>query len=373
VSDVADQSGPEPAAPPKDVERVAAQKFECPACGAEAHWNPSKKALICPFCGTESPATLQVRGADTVIVEHDLVTALRGIPDQARGWQAEKMAVRCQSCQAISVFDAGKVGQRCDFCGSSSLVPYEQVKDAFRPESLLPMVIPEDKARELIRSWYGRQWLAPNRFGAKALTDTVKGVYLPYWTFDASVDARWTAESGTYYYVRQGNRTVRHVRWTPASGELSHWFDDELVPASLGVDGTRLRKIEPFPTGSLVPYDPGYVAGWTVERYQIDLVAAAGRSRQQMDAKLTAMCGERVPGDTYRNLSVNANYTNQTFKHILAPVWLLSYVHGRASYQVIVNGVTGTIAGARPWSWIKIALLVVLAVIIVTLIAMADR
>ena len=45
---------------------------------------------ICPFCGAESPATLQTRGADTVIVEHDLAAALRAIPDSARGWQARE-------------------------------------------------------------------------------------------------------------------------------------------------------------------------------------------------------------------------------------------------------------------------------------------
>src|SRR6266576_2995231 len=96
----------------------ARQKFHCPACGAEANWNPAKQALVCPFCGAESPATLQTRGANTVIVEHDLAAALRAIPDSARGWQADKISVRCQSCQAISVFDAAQVGKRCDFCGS---------------------------------------------------------------------------------------------------------------------------------------------------------------------------------------------------------------------------------------------------------------
>jgi hypothetical protein len=373
VADVAGQSAPDSSGAAGAGERVAAEKFHCPACGAEAHWNPTKQALICPFCGTESPATLETRGAETVIVEHDLAVALRGVPDEARGWQAEKMSVRCQSCHAISVFDVAKVGQRCDFCGSSSLVPYDQVKDAFRPESLLPLVISEVRARELIRAWYGRQWLAPNRFSAKALTDTVKGIYLPYWTFDANADAKWTAESGTYYYVKQGNKTVRQVRWTPAAGELSHWFDDELVPASLGVDAAKLRKIEPFPNNTLVPYDAGYVAGWTVERYQIDLVAAAGRSRAQMDAKLTAMCAQQVPGDTHRNLQVNAIYTNQTFKHILAPVWLMSYVHGKSSYQVIVNGVTGSIAGGRPWSWIKIGLLILAALVLIVLFAQLDK
>jgi hypothetical protein len=360
----------EPTTASSDQVASARQKFNCPACGAEADWNPAKQRLICPYCGTESPAELKKVGPDTVIVEHDLVTALRNIPDSARGWKTARISVRCQSCQAISVFDPAHIGKRCEFCGSSALVPYEEVKEAFSPESLLPLKISEDQARDLIRAWYGRQWLAPNRFRARALTDTVKGVYLPYWTFDAQADARWTAESGTYYYVKTSDgKTVREVQWRPASGDLSHWFDDELVCASVGVDAGRLRSIEPFPTQALVPFDPGYLSGWTVERYQIDLVAAADRSRRQMEAELRELCARQVPGDTYRNLDVQAAFTKQTFKHILAPIWILSYVYGASSYQVVVNGVTGHIAGSRPWSWIKVTLVVIAALILFLIFA----
>lgn len=358
------QSDAEASASPDRV-ATARAKFNCPACGGEAQWNPAKHALICPYCGTESPAELLVRDDTTVIVEHGLAEALRAIPDTARGWQAEKTSVQCQSCRAISVFDPEKISRSCEFCGSTALVPYEQVKDAFRPESLLPLKISEPRARELIRAWYGRQWLAPNAFAKKAMTDTVKGIYLPYWTFDAKVHARWTADSGRYYYTRVNKRTVRRVRWSPAAGELSHVFDDDLVGASLGVHAGLLRAVEPFPTESLVPYDAGYLSGWLVERYQIDLVAAATRSRQQMDAALRQLCGRQVPGDTHRNLVVTPNYSDQTFKHILAPVWMLSYVYRGKSFQVLVNGVTGSIAGERPWSWIKIGLLILLAVVVV--------
>jgi Zn finger protein HypA/HybF involved in hydrogenase expression len=351
----------------------ARRKFHCPACGAEANWNPDRQALICPFCGTQSPAQLQTVGADTVIVEHDLVSALRAIPDSARGWKKTTTSVRCQSCQAISVFDPEQIGKRCDFCGSAALVPYEEVKEPFSPESLLPLKIPEAQARDLIRAWYRRQWLAPNGFAGAAMTDTVKGIYLPYWTFDAHADARWAAESGTYYYTRENGKTVRRVRWTRAAGELSHAFDDELVCASVGVDASRVRRIEPFPTASLVPFDPGYLSGWTVERYQIDLVAAAERSRRQMEEQLRALCARQVPGDTCRNLSVDATFTRQTFKHILAPVWMLTYVYHATSYQVIVNGVTGRIAGSRPWSWIKVTLVVLLALIVFLIFTYLDQ
>ncbi len=351
----------------QDAVATAREKFHCPACGAEANWNPAKQALVCPFCGTESPAALQQRGASTVIVEYDLAAALRSIPDQARGWRAEKTSVRCQSCQAISVFDPGKIGRNCEFCGSSQLVPYAEVKDAFRPESLLPLKISEAEARGRIRAWYRKQWLAPNALRSKALTDTLKGVYLPYWTFDARAHAAWTADSGTYYYTMDRGKRRQRVRWTPAAGELSHVFDDDLVCASTGVHSARLKAVEPFPTGELIPYDPGYLAGWVVERYQIDLVAAAARSRQQMEAALRSLCAAAVPGDTHRNLVVRSTFTDQQFKHILAPVWLVTYVYAARSYQVVVNGVTGRIAGERPWSWVKITLLVLVILIVLYL------
>lgn len=346
------------------VEATAQQKFSCPACGAEAQWNPARQALICAFCGTTSPAQvkLDATGGQT-IQEHDLVRALRAIPDDARGWRARKTSVRCQSCQAISVFDPERVGQRCDFCGSSALVPYEEIKAAFRPESLLPMQVSEAQIRETIREWYRSRWFAPNRLRRAALTDTVKGLYIPYWTFDAQAHADWTAESGYYYFETETyrdaagklqTRQVRKVRWQPSAGEVDQFFDDELVAASRGVQPELLRKVEPFPTEQLRAYEAGYLAGWVVERYQLDLVGAAQQARAAMDRQMHALCARAVPGDTYRNLNVRTSYSRQTFKHILVPVWLLTYHYGPRAFQVVINGFTGAMAGHYPRSWVKI-------------------
>lgn len=366
--------------PPIYGEATAQKKFSCPACGAEAQWNPAKKALICPFCGTTSPAQIELTASgEERIVEHDLVSALRGVPDEQRGWQAKKTSVRCQSCQAISVFDAERVGQRCDFCGSSALVPYEEIKAAFRPESLLPMKLGESQVRDAIRQWYGSRWFAPNKLKNAALTDTVKGIYIPYWTFDAQVHADWTAESGYHYYVTETytdangktqTRQVQKTRWVPSAGALNHFFDDELVPASRGVQPAMLRKVEPFPTKELTAYNAGFLSGWVVERYQIDLVAAAQAAREEMDDEMERLCGAQVPGDTYRNLNVESDYSGQTFKHILVPIWLLNYHYGTRNFQVVINGFTGTIAGEYPKSWVKIFFAVLALMVLAGIIAL---
>jgi hypothetical protein len=360
------------------AEKVALAKFACPACGAEANWDPGKQKLVCPFCGTESPAPLPMQGE---VAEHDLVGALRSLAGQPRGWQAEKRSVVCQSCRAISVLDPSRQAQNCEFCGSAQLVPYEETDPAFRPESVLPFRISLGDARDRIRRWYGRLWLAPSALKKKALTDTVHGVYLPYWTFDARVRADWTAEAGHYYYTTETyssggqtrTRPVRHVRWEPAAGSLEHFFDDDLVCASVGIHPRLLRAVEPFPMQELKPYDAGYVAGWVVERYQVDLADGARRSREQMNAKLTALCAAQVHGDTYRNLNVQAHWSAQTFKHVLAPVWLLTYDYGRRSFQCVMNGVTGAVHGEYPKSPWKIAAIVLAVLVLVIVFASLDQ
>ena len=125
-----------------------------------------------------------------------------------------------------------------------------------------------------------------------------------------------------------------------------------------------MRKIEPFPTTTdLKPYDPGFLSGWVVEQYQIDLIAAAQHSQAIMDQKTTQLCSQEVPGDTQRNLQVGTAYSQQTFKHILTPIWLISYTYGSTVYQVVINGYTGAIAGRHPLSWIKITLAIIAALI----------
>ncbi len=345
-------------------EITALKKFNCPACGAEAVWNPSKKTLVCPYCGSNSNVELPSDG--TAIQENELQQALLSMPADEMGWAAEKKTVRCQSCNAVSVFDPKRMAQNCDFCGSPSLISIDDVKAPVRPSSLLPFNVADTKVREDIRTWYNSHWFAPNALGGKALTDTLHGIYLPYWTFDAQVHADWQAEAGRYYYTRDSQgRSQRHTSWEHASGALDHFFDDLLVPASLGVHPALLEEVSPFPTTEkLVPYDPGYLSGWVVEQYQIDLSKASNASQQSMEKNITSLCSQQVPGDTQRGLRVATQYSGQTFKHVLLPVWLLTYTYGSKSYQVIVNGYTGKIAGEYPLSWIKVALAIIAGLIV---------
>jgi hypothetical protein len=167
-------------------------------------------------------------------------------------------------------------------------------------------------------------------------------------------------------------RQERRVRWEAASGVVDHTFDDELVPGTIGVDMNLLRQIEPFPTAECVPYDTAFLSGHLVEHYQVALTEASGESEAQMRAKLEQLCARQVPGDTYRNLRIYPTFSGRTFKHLLVPIWLLVYMFGSRSFQVVVNGYTGRMAGKYPFSPWKIAFLILLAIVI-ALIVIANQ
>ena len=133
-----------------------------------------------------------------------------------------------------------------------------------------------------------------------------------------------------------------------------------------------LRQVEPFPTAELAPYDTAYLSGFVVEHYQVVLIDAARRSQEAMTGKLRSMCAAQIPGDTYRNLQIHPTYAGRTFKHVLVPVWLLAYTYGGKPYQVVVNGITGAIAGRYPHSVWKIVALVAVVLIVVALLLAAQ-
>ncbi len=267
------------------TEISALEKHACPACGAQAEWNPTKQKLECPFCGTESP--YEVDRETGKVVELDLVKALRELPEDERGWLTARRSVQCQSCHAVMVFDPDRVGQNCEFCGSPAIVSYDEIKAPIRPQGVLPFKIDSSRVRDDIRRWWRSKWLAPARLARTALVDTVRSLYIPYWTFDAQVVCPWQADAGHYYYVnvpgvdRQGRpvmRRERRTRWEPASGSIDHSFDDEPVPGTQGLPLDLLRQVEPFPTQEVVGYDTAFLSGHVVEHYKIVLLDAAQQS-----------------------------------------------------------------------------------------------
>ena len=75
-----------------------------------------------------------------------------------------------------------------------------------------------------------------------------------------------------------------------------------------------------------------------------------------MESDQVSRCSRDVPGDTQRDLSVRTTLSEQTFKHLLCPLWIGSFKYKGKVYPFVVNGQSGKLYGDKPWSWVKISL-----------------
>jgi DNA-directed RNA polymerase subunit RPC12/RpoP len=337
-------------------------RLRCKNCGAQVTWDPDEDALVCAYCKT----SVRVPRTEGQIVEHTLSEA----GSAARGLGVEVRVSRCQRCGAQVTFDERTTSKTCVFCGSAQVLEQTANRNAIRPESLIPLDVGRATVEKEFRAWLAGLWFRPSAL--HSLRDVAAvGVYVPFWTFDAQVHSDWSADAGFYYYVTEptvvivnGRPSVRmqqvqKVRWEPAWGARDDAYDDLLVHASKGLPEKLSAELGRFDTKALVPYRPEYLAGWRAEEYAVDLEAGFKVAQASIETTQSGRCGGDVPGDTHRDLRVQNRLSDVRWKHVLLPVWSLTYTFGGRDYAVLVHGQTGKVVGEAPYSWIKILLLAI--------------
>lgn len=351
--------------PPPVATQEKIHRYPCPACGANLLYEPKDGFLACPYCGHQE----RIPQAAEQIEERSYEQYLHVRPAQLEQMAQGALEVQCQSCGALVTFTPPEVARQCDFCGAQIVAQPKIADPILAPEAVLPFRLTQQQASTSLRQWLSSRWFAPNALKHFAQPDAINGVYLPFWTYDTHTVSYYTGERGEHYYVTesytdrdsQGNsvtrqRQVRHTRWHSASGTVTRWFDDILVPATASLPQNRLEALEPWDLSELKPYDPAFLSGYKAQRYQVDLAQGFERARQVAAGVIQGDVRTDIGGDEQRIHDINTHYSGITFKHLLLPVYAGAYRFNQKVYQIVVNGRTGEIQGDRPYSAIKIAL-----------------
>nr|MDT0660144.1 hypothetical protein [Micromonospora sp. DSM 115978] len=343
------------------------ESFPCGGCGARVEYAAGTTVLRCPYCGFErqlGPAARPVR-------EHSYAefAALPRKPVASLG--AHVLA--CRTCGARTESDA--ISQRCQFCGASLVADAGAVQQV-APEAVLPFEVDRAGVRTALRSWVSSRWFAPSRLKKVTEAESVRGTYLPHWTFDARTVSDYRGQRGEYYWVTETysvtvngrsetrTRQVRRTRWYPASGTVRRDFDDVLVPGTGHVAGDDLDDLAPWPLERAQAYRPEYLAGYDTLRYDVEPEAGLAAAKGRMAPVIEGDCRSDIGGDTQRVHSVNTRHFDVTFKLLLLPVWIACYLYGGRSWQVLINGRTGAVVGKRPYSIPKIVAAVLAGVVL---------
>lgn len=344
-------------APAPRVENTdRAQNFKCPNCGATTGFDPRAGAVTCSNCGSVYALKTQTVGREANELEFTLDT-LNSAP---RGWGSTRRDLICEKCGATTSVAPTELATTCPFCGSNQVAARTAVPDAFRPRYLVPFKIERSRCVELAREWLKRGWMYPRDLVRVAYGAQFTGIYLSFWTFRARVNGQWRAEVGTerneqYFDMDSKSfKTRRVIDWQWEQGRVITPFDNQIATATTHIASRLLRRLEPYDLDALVTYDPGYLAGWRAQSYEVGLEQAWDAARVEMREKTRGAAREQIESPHVRNFSLNAAFDDEAWRLLLLPVFIATYRFQDKTYQLVINGQTGKVAGDKPVAWRRV-------------------
>lgn len=355
--------------------------LKCAGCGAVLHYVPGTHHLKCEYCGEANeitPAPTKRNEIESVEYATFLKT-VNGLPANP-----DIKVVKCTSCGSETNFNGNEAAGKCAFCASPLVIQLGKSESTLKPHYILPFILNEADAGKKFKDWLEDLWFAPNDIVREAKANTsLKGIYMPYWTYDCNTTTHYTGERGEYYYTtetytetvngREETRTrqVRHTRWYDTQGKVFCDFEDVTIPASQSLPTETLTELNPWNFKALKAYDERYMSGLSAETYQIKPDAGLEMAKQVMVHTIEQAIIDDIGGDEQRISSHHSQYNNVAIKYVMLPVWVSAYTYGKKIYQFTVNACTGEVVGKRPYSAIKIALAIILGLVLIALIVIA--
>lgn len=325
-------------------------EYKCPACGGALEFNSAIQKMKCPYCDSEYDVSAFVKKDESLNGEQKGGTSWT---KNSGTWDAAETAgmrvYSCKSCGGEIIADETTGASSCPYCGNP-VVMTGSFSGALKPDYIIPFQLDKKAAKAALLKHYEGKRLLPNIFKDQNHIDEIKGVYVPFWLFDADISAnvqfegvniqRWRDKKyeyekiDTYSVLREGRMQFYHV---PADG--SSQMPDDLM-----------ESIEPFDFNKAVSFQTAYLAGYLADKYDI----TAEENEERINARILRGAEEALQEDvrphytssTVQNSYVNYHATN--VKYALYPVWLLSTTFRGQNYLFAMNGQTGKFVGDLP-------------------------
>jgi hypothetical protein len=313
-------------------------------------WNAARQQPVCRSCGTDA----QLAEPAGTVEHFPLLPRLADRPDSGRDWQPRPTHLRCRSCQSVVEREQHVVGRACDACGTPALVPSDATGAPVMPSGVLPFRLSEVDARARLAEWLKSSHVR------RTLVDTVRGLYLPCWVFNARVSCRYRGE-------RERRNSDGEAERIAIDGLVELTFDDYLIPASSTVDAADLTAISPFPAADMRAYDTRYLAGFTTEMFTRNMWDSWDEASARMEKELNAALAK--DSKCYPStLETWPEWRDHRGALVLVPAYVITYRHKKKEYRGVVNGWTGETTGSRPWVPMDLLVLGILLTVLAAIV-----
>ena len=357
----------------KKTEEVEnSMQVHCDACGGVMRYSPARQNLKCIYCGFEKELDKTPIKVEAFSYDEHKGQAAADKAAETKG-TFEIKEIRCQQCGAVTTLPENVSSMKCPFCGTSLVLGDHHVKRTWKPGAMLPFKVEEKKGKIAYKNWLSGKWFAPSKL-TKNVADPAafKGVYMPYWAYDAHTHTSYMGARGTDYTrtVRRNGKDERvtETEWRNVSGAVSENFENLLVAATNTLPGSISNVLTNWDLENSVAYREEFVSGFITELYKKDFEECMPKAQEKMRRIIEDSIRQDIGGDHQRINSQQTDYEDVMFKLFLLPLWISSFTYNGKAYQFVVNGRTGQVTGDYPISALKVTLAVAAAILVFVLI-----
>lgn len=326
------------------------QEYKCPCCGGAIEFDSTVQKMKCPYCDTEFDVEA-MKAYDEALkkTSEDEIDWKQPENSQWQESETERMQVYvCKSCGGEIVVDENTAATNCPYC-DNPVVLMGKFSGDLKPDYVIPFQLNKEAAKEGLRSHLKGKRLLPKVFKDENHIDEIKGIYVPFWLFDANVESDVRLKATKVRKWSDSNYLYTQTSYFSLYRNGDADFERVPVDGSSQMPNDLMESIEPFDFSKAVDFQTAYLAGYLADRYDVTAGDSVGIANERIKNSITQMLLSQVHG--YATVFPEQNHVRfhgNACKYALYPVWILNTSWKGQKYTFAMNGQTGKFVGDLP-------------------------
>lgn len=329
---------------------AAIQEYKCPCCGGAIAFDSTIQKMKCPFCDTEFE--METLASYDSELKNEPEDDMRWETASGKQWQDSESdslcSYVCQSCGGEIACDKNTAATSCPFCGNP-VVMMGNFSGALKPDCVIPFKLNKKDAEAALKKHYDGKRLLPKVFKSENHISEVKGIYVPFWLFDAGADVNMHYKATKVRTWSDSDYNYTETSFFAVSRGGSIEFESVPVDGSTKMPDDLMESLEPFHVSDAVDFQTAYLAGYLAEKYDVDAEQSAPRANERIKKSAESAFEATVQGyATVTKEAGSVRLQNGKVKYALFPVWILNTKWNGENYLFAMNGQTGKMVGDLP-------------------------
>lgn len=325
-------------------------EYKCPSCGGAIAFDSKIQKMKCPYCDLEMEMD-SFQSMDEHLEELHPTNSPTSTENSTEEWQEDDDQMNvfvCKSCGGELIADENTAATACPYC-DNPVVLKERLMGDLKPELVIPFKLDKKAAKEALNKHVQGKRLLPKVFKDQNHIDEIKGIYVPFWLFDVTVDANLQYSAQNIRTWNDSKYNYKEISYYSVLREGQLNFTHLPVDGSKKIDDILMESIEPFDFSEAVDFQTAYLAGYLADRYDVNPEESIPNVEQRAKSSTLGIFKNTVDGYTIVNLeSSSMHIQNSTATYVLYPVWFLNTSWNKKRYIFAMNGQTGKFVGDLP-------------------------